>query len=180
MILRLHTFLVGCLALLLAALLALAPVGAKPASGGYQLLGAAASGHQADSPLAALGNFDYFAKIAPECCNAPNRTLTQIDTPIDLTNGRSGHILANHRAGAGKAGKTEFPSNWDDQRIIHQVSDISTDQTLIRQVDSRGTPYVSGTRDGLDITVTFFPDSHPRAGQISSAYPTNVPANPRP
>ena len=112
--------------------------------------------------------------------DAPNRTLTQIDTPIDLTNGRSGHILANHRAGAGKAGKTEFPSNWDDQRIIHQVSDISTDPTLIRQVDNRGTPYVSGTRDGIDITVTFFPDSHPRAGQISSAYPTNVPANPRP
>ena len=72
MVLRLHTFLAGCLALLLAALLALAPVGAKPASGGYQLLGAAASGHQADIPLAALGDFDYFAKIAPECCNAPN------------------------------------------------------------------------------------------------------------
>lgn len=72
MILRLHIFLAGCLALLLAALLAIAPVGAKPASGGYQLLGGAASGHQADIPLSALGNFDYFAKIAPECCNAPN------------------------------------------------------------------------------------------------------------
>lgn len=33
MILRLHTFLTGLLALLLAALLAFAPVGAKPASG---------------------------------------------------------------------------------------------------------------------------------------------------
>jgi hypothetical protein len=70
MILRLHTFLTGCLALLLAVLLALAPVGAKPASGGYQFFGPVASGHQADIPLAALGNFDYFAKIAPECCNA--------------------------------------------------------------------------------------------------------------
>lgn len=70
MILRLHTFLAGCLTLLLAALLALAPVGAKPASGGYQLFGGAASGHQADISLAALENFDYFAKIAPECCNA--------------------------------------------------------------------------------------------------------------
>lgn len=179
MILRLHTFLAGCLALLLAALLAIAPVGAKPASGGYQLFDGATSGHQTDIPLSALGNFDYHAKIAPECCNAPNRTLTQIDTPIDLTNGRSVHILANHRYGAGKPGKTEFPSTWDDQRIVHQVSDIATDTTLTRQVDPRGTPYVTGSRDGLDITVTFFPNNHPRAGQISSAYPTNVPANPR-
>ena len=68
MILRLHIFLAGCLALLLAALLAIAPVGAKPASGGYQLLGAVASGHQADISLAELGNFATFAKIAPECC----------------------------------------------------------------------------------------------------------------
>lgn len=104
--------------------------------------------------------------------NAPNRTLTQIDTPIDLTNGRSGHILANHRAGAGKTGKTEFPSNWDDQRIVHQVSDISTDPSLVRQFDSRGTPYVVGTRDGVEIRVNFFPDNHARAGQISTAYPT--------
>ena len=106
--------------------------------------------------------------------------LAQIDNPIDITNGRSGHILANHRAGTGKPGKTEFPSNWDDQRIIHQVSDIATDPSLVRQVDNRGTPFVDGTRDGLNIRVTFFPDNHPRAGQISSAYPTNVPANPRP
>lgn len=111
---------------------------------------------------------------------ATNRILTQIDEFVDVTNGRSGHILANHRAGAGKPGKTEFPDNWSDQRVIHQVSDIATDPSLVRQVDNRGTPSVSGTRDGVDITVTFFPDNHPRAGQIASAYLTNVPANPRP
>jgi hypothetical protein len=113
---------------------------------------------------------------------APNtgRPLTQIDNFVDLTNGRSGHILANHRAGAGKLGKTEFPANWDDQRIVHQVSDIANDPNLTRQVDSRGTPSVTGTRDGIDITVTFFPDNHARAGKISSAYPTNLPAYPRP
>ena len=72
MILRLHTFLTGLLALLLAALQAFAPVDAKPASGGYQLFGGVASEHQAVISLAALGNFDYFARIAPECCNAPN------------------------------------------------------------------------------------------------------------
>lgn len=75
MTLRLHAFLAGCLKLLLAALLPLAPVGVKPASGGYLLFERAVSGHQANFPLAALGNFDYFAKIAPECCKATNRTF---------------------------------------------------------------------------------------------------------
>ena len=72
MILRLQTFLTGLLALLTAALLALAPASANPASGGYQLFGGAVSGYQADIQLASLGNFDYFAKVASECCNAPN------------------------------------------------------------------------------------------------------------
>lgn len=118
--------------------------------------------------------------------NAPSKVpvgnvsaLTPIDNYIDITNGRSGHILANHRAGAGKPDKTEFPSGWDDQRIIHQVSDIATDPALIRRVDNRGTPFVEGTRDGLDIKVIFFPDNHARAGQISSAFPLNVTVNPR-
>ena len=83
MILRLHTFLAGYLALMLAALLALAPVGAKPASGGYQLLGAAASGHQADILLAALRNFDYFTKIALECCNVSiSRKMQKLSAPM--------------------------------------------------------------------------------------------------
>lgn len=75
MTLRLHTFLTGLLALLTAALLALAPAGANPASGGYQLFEPVASEHQADIQLASLKNFDYHAKIVLECCNAPNRTV---------------------------------------------------------------------------------------------------------
>jgi hypothetical protein len=172
MTLRLKPFLMGLFALIAATLLALAPLQAKPALGGYQESAAVASGIEAPIQLASLGNFASSSETASDYVNAPNKTLTQIDTPIDLTNGRSGHILANHRAGAGKAGKTEFPSNWDDQRIVHQVSDISTDPNLVRQVDSRGTPYVVGTRDGVEIRVNFFPDNHIRAGQISTAYPT--------
>lgn len=75
MTLRLQTFLTGLLALLTAALLELAPASANPASGGYQLFEPAASEHQADIQLASLGNFDYHAKVASECCNAPKSTL---------------------------------------------------------------------------------------------------------
>ncbi len=110
----------------------------------------------------------------------PNRTLSQIDDYVDLTKGAREHILKYHRPGAGKPDKTEFPSHWDDERIIHQISDIATDPSLVRQVDNRGTPYVVGTRDGIEIQVNFFPDDNAKAGQITTGYPINVPANPGP
>ena len=69
---RLHTFLTTLLALLTAALLALAPASANPASGGYQLFEPVALEHQADIQLASLGKFAPTPETASECCNAPN------------------------------------------------------------------------------------------------------------
>ncbi|WP_273024148.1 hemagglutinin repeat-containing protein [Rheinheimera sp.] len=97
---------------------------------------------------------------------------------VDLTNGRDGHILANHGSGAGKPDKTEFPADWKKEQIIHTVSDIATDPTLPMQTDNRGTPFVTGIRDGIEIRVNFYPVGHSREGQISTAYPLNTPANP--
>ncbi len=73
MILRLQSLFAGLLAVLTAALLALVPASANPASGGYQLFEPVALEHQQHIQLASLGNFDYHAKIASECCNATNR-----------------------------------------------------------------------------------------------------------
>jgi hypothetical protein len=98
--------------------------------------------------------------------------------PINLTNGRDGHIIANHVSGAGKPGKTEFPPEWDRTRIITRVSEIATDTSLPRLTDNRGTPYVIGMRDGLQIRVNFYPANSARAGQIATAYPVNVSPNP--
>jgi len=51
--------------------------------GGYQLFERVASGDQTSIELASLGHFDYRAKIAPECCNAPNRAVTRVgDGPL--------------------------------------------------------------------------------------------------
>ena len=88
MILRLQTFFAGLLALLTAALLALAPVHANPTSGGYQDFEPVALEHQHAIQLASLGNFDYFAKVASECCNATNRGVCSFyaDTLV-LTDG---------------------------------------------------------------------------------------------
>ncbi|EEE35435.1 hypothetical protein RKLH11_4111 [Rhodobacteraceae bacterium KLH11] len=73
MTLRLQSFFAGLLAVLTAALLALGAAQAKPASGGYQLFEPVALEHQHAIQLASLGNFDYHAKVASECCNAPNK-----------------------------------------------------------------------------------------------------------
>jgi len=104
-------------------------------------------------------------------------SLTKIDTYVDLTGHRKDHILNRHRAGAGKPGKTEFPASWSDDIILHQVSDVASDPNAIRGVGKYDSPYAIGVRDGIEIRVDFYPNNHKYAGQISTAYPTNVPAN---
>lgn len=105
-------------------------------------------------------------------------SLTKIDNYVDLTGHRKDHILNRHRAGAGKPEKTEFPASWSDDRILHQVSDVASDPNAIRGVGKYDSPYAIGVRDGIEIRVDFYPNNHKYAGQISTAYPTNVPANP--
>jgi RHS repeat-associated protein len=97
---------------------------------------------------------------------------------IDLTGHRKDHILNRHRAGAGKPDKTEFPASWSDERILHEISDVATDPNSIRGMGKWDSPYVIGVRDGIEIRVDFYPNNHKYAGQISTAYPINVPANP--
>ena len=96
---------------------------------------------------------------------------------VDITDGRAGHILANHRYGAGKPNKTEFPKSWDDNKILYHVSDVATDPTLPRQYDNRGTPYVVGIREGMNIRVNFYPDNGVRKGRVATAYPLNTTQN---
>jgi hypothetical protein len=113
--------------------------------------------------------------------NAPNRTLNPIDNPVDLVGFRRDHIMNRHAPGSGVSGKTEFPSNWDEQRILHNISDVATDPNSRRVTSSHGTQ-VYGVRDGVEIRVDLYPDNHPRyAGQISTGFPVagpNVPVNP--
>ena len=107
-----------------------------------------------------------------------DRTLSRIDDPQDLVDFRRDHILNRHRAGAGKPGKTEFPSDWDDTRIMHQVSDVATDPKSIRGSTTHG-EYVIGYRDGILIRVNFYPQNHPTyPGKISTGFPMNTTPNP--
>lgn len=81
-----------------------------------------------------------------------------------------------HRNGTGKPGKSEFPSNWSDDRIKGEVSDVATDPGSVRTTQPNGRTKVQGTRDGVDITVIVEPNS--RGGRIVTGFPTNTPRNP--
>ncbi len=90
---------------------------------------------------------------------------------LDLTGFRREHILNRHRFGSGKPGKTEFPANWSDEKIIHEISDVSIDRTLPRQTGKWKGEYVEGIRDGVKIRVDFYPPNSVHAGKISTGYP---------
>lgn len=72
MIRRLKSLLMGLTALLAILLLGIAPVQANTALEAYQPDHQIVSSDQHAIHLTALGNFDYHAKIASECCNATN------------------------------------------------------------------------------------------------------------
>ena len=103
---------------------------------------------------------------------------------VDLTEHRKRHILdgdskgGGHRHGTGKSGKTEFPANWDDGKILHEISDVATDPKAQRGVGKWGAQWARGTRDGVDIHVDFYPPNSKHAGKISTGYPRNAKPNP--
>ncbi len=93
---------------------------------------------------------------------------------------RINHILNGDETGGGHLypglpGKTPFPSSWDEPTIMEEVSDIATDPTLPRTVQPNGNTAVQGTVNGVNITVIV----NPSGNDIISAFPTNLPRNPR-
>ncbi|MBK8188088.1 MAG: EndoU domain-containing protein [Cellvibrio sp.] len=123
--------------------------------------------------------------------NANKNTLDSSDTPnfhLDedlsiLDSKAATHILdgdgpssGGHRYGTGMPGKTEFPQDWNDQKIKNSVSEIATDPNLSwSKPDSRG--YIETTKIVDNIEIKVVVDT--RKGRIVTAYPTNTPRNPK-
>jgi hypothetical protein len=141
MTLRLQNLMLAMLLALTTLFVGFGTLSQNPASGGYQLFERAASGISADIPLAALGNFDYFAKIAPECCNAPNSVPIKplVDPSTNVASAqRTQHILHGDATGGGhlwpdSAGKTPFPQSWDANKIMSTTSDLATNPNFLWQ-----------------------------------------------
>jgi EndoU nuclease-like protein len=83
-----------------------------------------------------------------------------------------GRYSGGHRAGTGFPGKSEFPRDWSDDKIMHEIADVATDSAAVTRAGRGGDVFVRGTRDGVDIEVLL------RRGEIWTGYPTNVRRNP--
>lgn len=104
--------------------------------------------------------------------NDPDRpSLSDIRLPED----RRTHILdgdgpgkpgGGHRHGTGRPGKTEFPAEWDDDKIVSMVEDAarSPDRVIRQEFNSRW--WTTGKREGVEVTSIVCPD-----GRIWSAWP---------
>jgi hypothetical protein len=91
---------------------------------------------------------------------------------LSLPPERADHILdgdpwgGGHRHGTGRPAKTEFPADWDDERILGRIMDVARapDVQPVMQPNRRWR--VRGERDGVGITVILHPD-----GRIWAAWP---------
>ena len=95
---------------------------------------------------------------------------------------RTNHILTWDSTGGGHQwpggpGKSVFPENWSASKIMNTVSDIATDPSIPETVQANGRIVKNGSRDGIDIRVVIEPAS--KGGGIVTAFPTNVPRNPK-
>lgn len=83
----------------------------------------------------------------------------------DELNDRKG----GHLHGLGRPGKSEFPPDWDDDKIAKEVTDVARHpSTAEERVD--GSWLVTGVRDG--VTVGAFVRSN---GTIASGFPVEGP-----
>lgn len=98
---------------------------------------------------------------------------------INVPPGRRIHILdgdglgnGGHAPGTGIPGKTEFPESWDDDKIIDEILDVARNPDSIppptRQ--DHGTWMVTGTRDGVKVTVIIGD-----GGEVISGFPESGP-----
>ena len=87
---------------------------------------------------------------------------------------RRGHILdgeadgrGGHRYGTGNPGKTEFPSSWNDEKIIDALLDVARrPDHPPRQQEWNDRWVARGTRDDVEVVVVITPD-----GRIWSGWP---------
>ncbi len=91
---------------------------------------------------------------------SPERTTHILDGDADGGGG-------GHRHGVGKPGKTEFPANWDDEKVIATVLDVARkpDKPPTRQ-DWNDTWLCAGTRDNVEVTAVI-----ERSGDILTGWP---------
>ena len=102
--------------------------------------------------------------------------------PAIISDARIQHILygddkgGGHKHGVGRPCKSEFPHNWNDERIINVTRAIAANDNLPWERQGNGY-YVAEDYAG-DIKVRVV--KGPQKQRVITAYPVNVPRNPCP
>ena len=111
----------------------------------------------ADSPRSAWDNADALTRPPLDALRIPpERAIHILDG--DATGG-------GHRYGTGTPGKTEFPANWDDDRILNAITFAArSPETVHQQWNQRWK--ARGEFDNVRTTVIIEPD-----GTIWTAWP---------
>jgi len=100
---------------------------------------------------------------------------------VVVSDDRRRHILdgdvrgGGHRPGQNVPGKSEFPPDWSDDRIVDAIKSVANDPASSRDPGRYGRIVVNGSRDGVDIEVIVEGDKT----TVVSGYPTNRPRNPK-
>lgn len=79
-----------------------------------------------------------------------------------------------HRYWTGRTGKTEFPENWNDDKVINNIEDIISDKNSKIVIEEWGILQVFWTREGIDIKIVV----DPKTERVITAFPLNTPRNP--
>lgn len=99
-----------------------------------------------------------------------------------LTAARAQHILygdargGGHLHGTNRPCKSEFPADWDADKVIHVVTTEAANDNLDWRQQKNGNAVADVSREGVKIRIVVSGDRD----QIITAYPLNAPRNPCP
>lgn len=120
----------------------------------------------------------FYYDYAP---SQPQQAAYSSDAPI-LSERAKEHLLygdgsgGGHRHSVGTPCKTEFPSYWDETKILDTVEMIAANDNLNWRREGNGYDVAEDMQDGVEVRVVI----DPQRNEIVTAYPTNLPRNPCP
>ncbi|WP_456845374.1 RHS repeat-associated core domain-containing protein [Cellulomonas sp. P5_C6] len=129
--------------------------------------------------LSEVGGMALTSLVGRACVANTGDDFVNLATPARTSHILDGEVRPNgtfgggHRSGTGFPGKSEFPAEWSDARVMHNMSDVATDPSLVWRAGAKpGDFWVNGNRGGIDMEVLI------RNDEIWTGYPTNVMRNP--
>ncbi len=132
--------------------------------------------------VAVAGNFGWtYDPLRPH--DSPRQSVIKVDDlrpprNLDgdprLSEQARTHIIENHHHSAGIPCKTEFPEDWDEEKVISVVKKLAANDNAPWRQEENGYYVADQPYETLDIRVVLDEEGD----DIVTAYPTNLPRNP--